>query len=109
MDASEFIVILSTCGSWDEAERIAEALVTDGAAACVNIVEKVTSIYRWQGKVEKGTEALLIIKTRAALAGQVEKTIKAMSSYECPEVIVLPIVAGSAEYLRWIDEATSPA
>jgi periplasmic divalent cation tolerance protein len=108
MDDREFIVILSTCGSRDEAERIAEALVTECTAACVNIIDRVTSIYRWHGKVEKGTEALLVIKTRATLAGQVEKTIKAMSSYDCPEVVVLPIVTGSAQYLGWIDEATPP-
>jgi periplasmic divalent cation tolerance protein len=102
----EYAVVLSTCASKSEAERIAERLVGDGAAACVNIVEKVTSIYRWQGKVHKDTECLLVIKTRFDLTDRVEGTIKGFSSYECPEVIVLPITDGSADYLRWLDEST---
>lgn len=104
---TDYAIVLSTCANKREAERIAERLVSDGAAACVNIVDKVTSVYRWKGKVEKGAECLLVIKTRADLTDRVEGTIKGFSSYDCPEVIVLPIVSGSAEYLGWIDESTN--
>ena len=107
MPTPEYAVILSTCKDRTEAESIAARLVNDGAAACVSIVDTITSIYRWKGKVEKTTEALLIIKTRSALADRVERTIRNLSSYECPEVIVLPIVKGSENYLRWIAGETS--
>ena len=106
MTASEFIVVLSTCGSKAEADLIASRLVTDRAAACVNIIENVTSIYRWQNKIEKGTECLMIIKTRAALVSQVEGIVKELSVYECPEVIALPVVQGAAGYLNWIHDVT---
>lgn len=107
MPTPEYAVVLSTCKTRSEAESIATRLVADGAAACVNIVDKVTSIYQWKGKIEKATEALLIIKTRFALTDRVEGTIRGFSSYECPEVIVLPIVEGSKEYLEWISASTN--
>ena len=106
MPTPEFAIVLSTCKTKREAEEIASRLIADGAAACVNIIEKVTSIYRWKGKTEKSTEAMLIIKTRFTLIDRVEGTIKGFSSYECPEVIVLPVLEGSEEYLRWITEMT---
>lgn len=104
---TDYAIVLTTCANKREAERIAERLVTDGAAACVNIVEKVTSVYRWKGKIEKSSECLLVIKTRADLTDRVEGTIKGFSLYECPEVVVLPITAGSNDYLLWIDDTTS--
>ncbi|MEW5701682.1 MAG: divalent-cation tolerance protein CutA [Candidatus Zixiibacteriota bacterium] len=107
MTDPQFIVILTTCATRNEAQTIAQRLVEERCAACVNIVDNVLSVYRWQGKVETGNEALLIIKTRATLAEQVEKTIKTMSSYECPEVIVLPIVGGLPEYLGWVTDQTA--
>jgi periplasmic divalent cation tolerance protein len=82
--------------------------VSDKAAACVNIVDKITSIYEWQGKIEKAHEVLLLIKTRRDLADRVEGTIKGFSSYDCPEVIVLPVVDGAPEYLNWITDTTTP-
>ena len=106
MTPNEFIVILSTCGSKTEAETIASRLVADHAAACVNIIENISSVYEWQGKIETGAECLMIIKTRAALAQQVEATIKDLSSYDCPEIIELPIEHGSADYLNWIADVT---
>ncbi|HUU45419.1 MAG TPA: divalent-cation tolerance protein CutA [Acidobacteriota bacterium] len=104
---SDYAVVLSTCGSKDEAETIAGRLVRDRAAACVNIVENVTSIYQWQGKIEKTAEVLLVIKTRTAQADRVATMIKELSSYDCPEVIVLPVTGGSAEYLQWVGGSTS--
>ena len=105
MPAPEYAVVLTTCKTRTEAESIAARLVTDGAAACVSIVDKITSIYQWKGKLEKSSESLLIIKTRLALTDRVEGTIRGFSSYECPEVIVLPIVEGSEQYLAWLDGA----
>ena len=100
-------IVITTCANKREAERIAERLVADGAAACVNIVDKITSVYRWKGKVEKAGEYLLLIKTRADLTDRVEGTIKGFSSYDCPEVVVLPVIAGSSDYLAWIDDSTN--
>ncbi|MBI3871475.1 MAG: divalent-cation tolerance protein CutA [candidate division Zixibacteria bacterium] len=108
MSAPEFAVILSTCKTKREAELIATRLVEDGAAACINIIDKVTSIYHWKGKTETSTEALLVIKTRAVLIDRVAGTIKGFSSYDCPEVIVLPILEGSEEFLRWVTDVTTP-
>lgn len=105
--STDYAIVLTTCANKREAERIAERLVADGAAACVNIVDKIISVYRWKGKVEKSSECLLVIKTRANQTDRVEGTIKGFSSYECPEVIVIPVAAGSSEYIAWIDESTS--
>ena len=106
MAPTGFIVILSTCGSKTEAETIASRLVSDSAAACVNIIENITSVYQWQGKIETGTECLMVIKTREALAKQVEAIIQELSSYDCPEVVALPIERGSEDYLNWIADVT---
>jgi uncharacterized protein involved in tolerance to divalent cations len=106
MSTSEYVVILSTCPNLTEAETIATRLVTDGAAACINIVDHVSSIYRWQEKVERADEVLLVIKTTGKAVDRVEKTIKSLSHYDCPEVIVLPIVAGSEAYLAWLADST---
>jgi len=106
MSTPEFIVVLSTCASKAEAEATASRLVSDHAAACVNITENITSIYEWQGKIEKGSECLMIVKTRSVQFAQVEAIIKELSSYDCPEIIALPIEHGSTEYLKWIADVT---
>lgn len=103
MSEPRYAVVLSTCGSREEAEAIAMRLVNDGVAACVNLIDGVTSIYQWKGKVDRANEVLLVIKTRFDATGAVEKTIRSMSSYECPEVIVLPISGGSEQYLSWLE------
>ena len=109
MTEPRYAVVLSTCGSREEAEAIATRLVTDGAAACVNLIDGVTSIYQWKGKVERANEVLLVIKTRFDATGAVEKIIRSMSSYECPEAIVLPISGGSEQYLEWLDNTLRSA
>jgi periplasmic divalent cation tolerance protein len=102
------VVVLSTAGSREEAERIAGALVEERLAACVNLVDGLTSIYRWQGTVEHATEVLLVIKTRRASAARLIARLGALHSYDVPEAIVLPIAAGSRPYLQWLLAETTP-
>ena len=103
------VVVLSTAGSQEEAERIATALVDERLAACVNLVAPITSIYRWQGTVERASEVLLVIKTRHTSARRLIARLAALHSYEVPEAIVLPIAAGSRPYLQWLlGETASP-
>lgn len=98
------VLILSTASTHDEAGRIAEALVTERLAACVQL-SPIESWYRWEGKIEHAPETRLHIKTTADRADQVRDRIRALHSYEVPEIIVLPIAAGTADYLDWIAEA----
>lgn len=97
-------LILTTAPSQAEARKIARALVERKVAACVNIIPKIESIYRWQGKVESAEEWLLVVKTTQARVKTVEKAIRELHSYELPECIVVPIEGGSREYLRWLGE-----
>ena len=100
------IVVFVTAGSESEAETIAKTLVAEQLAACVNILSPVRSIYRWEGKLADDQEWLLVIKTRAERFSSVEERVKALHSYQVPEVIALPIVQGLGEYLRWLWEET---
>ena len=104
---SEKKLVLTTAGSREEAEKIAQALVERRLAACVNLVGPIQSVYRWQGKVETAAEHLLVIKTTAGLFDAVAKAIRELHSYELPECIQLPVEAGSAEYMKWIEESVS--
>jgi len=103
---SEAIVVLVTCGSEEEATKIANSLVEEGVAACVNIISPVRSIYRWEGKVWDEREWVLVIKTQKKRFDELEKKVKSLHSYSVPEVIALPIVEGSASYLKWLEETT---
>lgn len=100
--ASDVRVILSTAGSPEEGERIARILVEQRLAACVNLVPKITSVYRWEGKVETANEVLLIIKTHADLLARVESALRAAHSYKNPEVLVFAPESGHAEYVDWL-------
>jgi periplasmic divalent cation tolerance protein len=100
-------IVLTTAGSEEEAQKIARHLVEQRAAACVNVVPQVASIYRWQGKVEESREWLLIIKTTAAAFGQVREVIADLHSYELPECVCLTMEDGSPAYLEWIAESVS--
>jgi periplasmic divalent cation tolerance protein len=96
-------VVLMTCGSKEEAERIASAVVEARLAACVNLLDApVRSTYRWKGNVETAREFLLVIKTAARVLPDLQKEIARLHSYEVPEFIALPIVAGSEAYLDWL-------
>lgn len=96
------IIVFSTCGSAEEAERIARALVSKRLAACVNLLPQVRSIYRWKGAVEDAQETLLVIKSSRALFDDLRAEIEKLHSYEVAEVIALPIVDGSEAYLEWL-------
>ena len=100
----EEIVLYSTCGNEDEALRIARALVDERLAACVNVLPAVRSIYRWLDKVEEAGEVLLIIKSTQARMERLRNRIAELHSYDVPEIIALPIVAGSEKYLAWLRE-----
>ena len=106
MKDSGYVVVFVTSSSNDEAERIAGVLVSRRNAACVNIVPHVRSKFWWQGKIDSEDEALLIVKTRAELLGDVIGLVRANHSYEVPEVIAMPIVGGNEDYLAWIDKET---
>lgn len=101
------VVVLSTCSSQEEGERIGSTLVGKRLAACVSIVPGVTSIYRWQGAVENAPEWLLLIKTRQELVDELSAELKRVHSYEVPEILALNVVGGSSAYLKWIDDETS--
>src|SRR5262244_909987 len=98
------ILVLTTAGSERDAGNIAYALVERRLAACVNILPKIASVYRWQGKVERAEEWLLIIKTTRALFDKVRDTIRELHSYEVPECISFSVENGSEDYLKWIEE-----
>ena len=101
---SEERIMLVTVGSREEAERLADALVGERLAACVNIVGPIRSIYRWQGEVCRDDEHLLLIKTTRQQCESLERRVCELHSYDVPEVIVLPIESGSAAYLTWLRE-----
>lgn len=102
-------VVMVTAASEEQALSIARALVEERLAACVNLVGSIRSIYRWQGAVHDDREQLMIIKTRASMLPAVERRVKELHSYEVPEVIALPIAAGSKPYLEWVIESTATA
>jgi len=104
---TDSIVILVTAGSEAEAGKIATALVEEQLAACVNILGPIRSLYRWEGKVADDREWLLLIKTRDERFAAIEARVKALHSYQVPEVIALPIMAGAKEYMRWLRESVS--
>ena len=103
---SMYTVIFITTANKKEAGRIARHLIKNRLAACVNIIDNIKSIFWWKGKIDKAREVLLIIKTKKRLIDKLIKKVKALHSYEVPEIIVLPIIAGNKKYLEWIDEST---
>jgi len=103
---TQFVVVFITCGSEEEASKIAHALVDERLAACANMISPIRSIYRWQGKICDEREWLLVVKTRETRFQDLEKRVKSLHSYQVPEIISLPILAGSSSYLSWLEEST---
>lgn len=99
---SEVRVVLATVPDADVAGRIARTLVEERLVACVNVVERVRSVYRWQGEVEEAAELLLVMKTRADRCATLAARVEALHPYELPEVLVLPVCGGSRRYLDWV-------
>lgn len=106
MDA---LFVYMTAGSAEEARRIARALVEERCAACVNLIEGMRSVYRWQGAVEEASEVVMIAKTTAAGFDRLAARVRELHSYDCPCIVALPVQAGDAGYLAWIGEQTAPA
>lgn len=99
---TDLIVVLMTAGSLEEADRIAQALVAEMLAACVNVVPGITSVYRWQGEVQRDQEWLLIAKSCQDVLDALTRRVQALHSYDVPEIIALPVTGGSQAYLRWL-------
>jgi periplasmic divalent cation tolerance protein len=97
------IVVFSTAASAEEAETIARRLVEERLAACVNVIREIRSFYRWQGKIEDAAEWLLVIKSSRERFDAVRTTVEKLHSYDVPEVIALPVVEGTRNYLDWMD------
>ena len=102
---SDAIVVFITTPTQEEAKRLADRLVEASLAACVQILPEMESVYRWAGKVERQNEHLLIAKTTAERFAELEKEIRALHSYDTPEIVSFPLTAGSPEYLRWLRDS----
>jgi periplasmic divalent cation tolerance protein len=100
------IIVFITAPKEAEAVKIAGALVEAKLAGCVNIIRNIRSIYLWQGKVWDEREVLMIAKTKMRLFKALEKKVKSLHSYEVPEIIALPLVEGSSDYMKWLREIT---
>jgi periplasmic divalent cation tolerance protein len=103
------LVALTTVGTAEDAERIARGLVERRLAACVNVVPQVVSIYRWKGGVERDAEWLLVVKTSSHKLEALREALVALHPYELPELVALPIAAGHAPYLAWLEESVRDA
>src|SRR5215207_205203 len=104
--ATNAIVVFMTAASGEEATRLAEMLVGAHLAACVQILPEMESVYRWEGKIERQLEVLLLAKTTKAKFEDLEKEVRALHSYETPEIIAVPLAAGSTPYLEWLHQVT---
>lgn len=105
---AEYVQVSTTAGTKKDAERIASALVEKRLAACVQVAGPIASTYWWQGKMETAEEWLCLAKTRCELYGPLEHAIREIHPYDTPEIIAVPIAAGSADYLAWLSDVTRP-
>jgi periplasmic divalent cation tolerance protein len=107
MPDSDAIVVFMTAANREEATRLAEMLVEAHLAACVQILPEIESIYRWQGNIERQREVLLIAKTTKSKFAELEREVRALHSYETPEIVAVPMAACSAPYLEWLVDSTA--
>ena len=103
--SDDAIVVFMTAANGEEATRLAEMLVGAHLAACVQILPEIESVYRWQGKIERSSEVLLLAKTTRGKFDDLEREVRALHSYDTPEIVAVPIVIGSASYLEWLSKA----
>ena len=103
--AEKYVVILITCAHYNEADKVAGALVKEKLAACANVLLHSESIFWWRKKIERASEIVIIAKTAARLLPNVIKRVKELHSYEVPEIIALPVIGGSDQYLDWIEDS----
>ncbi|HET9479987.1 MAG TPA: divalent-cation tolerance protein CutA [Pyrinomonadaceae bacterium] len=108
MPDKDAIVVFMTAANGEEATRLAELLIGAHLAACVQILPEMESVYRWRGKIERQSEILLIVKTTTDKFADLEREVRALHSYDTPEIIAVPIVAGSTSYLEWLDDSLKP-
>lgn len=108
-ESAPYLLVLTTCPDADRAEALARGLVEAGLAACVNVVPAVRSFYRWQGRLESATECLVVAKSRRDRYAELERAIRASHPYALPEVLAVPVAAGLAEYLAWVDDCVRPS
>src|SRR5689334_4391361 len=108
MSGADPIVVFLTASSGEEATRLADLLIGAHLAACVQILPEMESVYRWQGKIERQSEILLIAKTTASKFVDLEREVRALHSYETPEIVAVPLVAGSTPYLEWLADSLNP-
>jgi periplasmic divalent cation tolerance protein len=108
MPGEDAIVVFMTAANGEEATRLADLLIGAHLAACVQILPEMESVYRWEGKIERQSEILLLAKTTTAKLADLEREVRALHSYETPEIIAVPIVAGSSPYLAWLFDSLNP-
>ncbi len=108
MTAAEAVVVLVTAAGQEEAETLSRFLLDDRLCACVTIVPQATSIFRWQGNIDVASESLLVIKTTREALPALSAAIRRHHSYQVPEILALPVIGGSAEYLDWLIAETKP-
>jgi len=107
-DVSDAIVVFMTAANGEEATRLADMLVGAHLAACVQILPEMESVYRWQGRIERQSEVLLLAKTTREKFEELEREVRALHSYDTPEIIAVPVTAGSGPYIEWLRQATDP-
>jgi periplasmic divalent cation tolerance protein len=104
-DAGDAIVVFMTAANGEEATRLADMLVGAQLAACVQILPEIESVYRWQGKIERQAEVLLLAKTTKDKFAELEREVCALHSYDTPEIIAVPVTTGSTPYLKWLEKS----
>lgn len=108
LSGAQVMLVYVTAPSLEAGERVASTLVEERLAACVNVVEGVTSYYWWEGEVQREREVLLLVKTQAGCLDRLVARVRELSGYEVPATSALPVVGGNADYLRWVVQETSP-
>ena len=103
---SDYMVIFITTSSIDEAKKLGRTLVEEKLVACSNILSPVHSIYQWKGKLCEDEEVMIVLKTKRDLFRQIELRVKELHSYDVPEIIAIPIIEGSEDYLSWVESGT---